>query len=383
VPARRTPGPSGATGGPGGERGFTLIELVVAMSILAVAVGGLISAFGSALRTTAIDIHRTDAIALADGELARLRAQPYDSLASGSSMPPPIKGQAYQITDTVGAATASDHTAGAYRSVRVAVAWADQAGPHTVVQDGAVYPGGFGPDGGALGSTTTTTGPCKPPASGPAPTVDVPPPAPPAPGPPSVQVSWVEPAPGPTTAAAVRWQVATSSDGTTWTTAAVTDGPLPAGATHRVEVGGLAPNTAYQAMVIAVGPCGDSVPSPPGPPGPLTAAGGSGCTAVINTPVAPRVGAGADPAALAGTVTVTMTQNASCSNPLTATVVPSIGNPLVVPLLPAGSATASALLSSPPQPWDLGRHTVLIGDGGPSPLAIVDLCVVNAGVSSC
>lgn len=335
--------------------------------------------FGAALRTTAVDVHRTDAAALATKELAALRRTP--SLATGTTGPTGalVNAQAYRVTDTVGPATSSGGQAQAYKQVMVSVAWTDQGGSHTLTQSSAVYPGA------ALVTTPTTVSGCPPPQGASSVTASSP-----GTGDPAVDVSWVEPTP--TAAPTVRWAVQVSPDGSTWATAVAEEQPLPPGATHVVEVAGLEPLDAYAVRVVAYAACGDPVTSPPavstaptaglsGPEPPCSLASVS-----LAGPVASRTPTGA----LAADLPIIVTATSACRSGLWAGVFSSAGTTSVAQLSPGPAGAYTGSLGATASPWDLGRHTIGIyadpvvpGPLPVTPLATADLCVEAAGTATC
>ena len=209
-----------------GEAGFTLLELVIAMLVISIAVAGLFGVLGTAFKSTAIDVHRTDATSIAAQALSQLEVSP--DPASGPLPSVTRNNETYQVATRVAPAQASNGTADAYPALSVSVAWTDQGGSHTVTQSSARYP-----------APTPTSAPpvCVPPTLASAPLYNSP-----TSGDPSLDVSWLEPTVG---APVTQWRVQVSPDGTTWTTAIADEAPLPPGATHQVEIGGLAATDSY------------------------------------------------------------------------------------------------------------------------------------------
>lgn len=167
----------------GDEGGFTLVELVVALTVMAVGIFGLMRVYGGTLGASSAADVRTSATAIATAELEALRSIPFDDLgfeatapgyaatwndggatfdtvtvAAGRAQTAPTgagqvrKGETFDVVRRIVWLASSDGTARALKRVVVEVTWADRLGSHTVRQDSAVYPGGRGPDG-----TTTTT----------------------------------------------------------------------------------------------------------------------------------------------------------------------------------------------------------------------------------
>ena len=130
-----------------GDRGFTLIELVMALTVLAIAILGVTNVFAASIRTGATDVHRTNAVALATQWREQMAEVPYADLGSSSDSPacrgnpsvagngqpsPPgpqtIAGLTYTINLCV-VSPPSPVTAGAYKETTVEITWTDQAGP--------------------------------------------------------------------------------------------------------------------------------------------------------------------------------------------------------------------------------------------------------------
>lgn len=185
------------------ERGFTLVEMMVAVLVMAVAFTPLAAVFWSGLRTADIAAKRTSGFSIATKEIESLHAVPYSDLgfyytqspaswknyttvltcSSGTcpSNPPvqptttvPATSQTGFISYTIAryiywlGATAVTPPGGespttttdtsAYKGVTVVVTWSDQTGSHTVEQDSIIYPGGLGVYG-------TPTSPNTPPGA--------------------------------------------------------------------------------------------------------------------------------------------------------------------------------------------------------------------------
>lgn len=363
--------------GTGEEDGFTLLELVIALGIITFAIGGLLAVFGAALRTTAVDVHRTDAVALGTRELATLRALASRSGAAPARHQATVNGQTYSITDTVGWQRSSTGVDQAYGSVSASVEWSDQAGIHTVEQDSAVRP--------PSGPAQPAPGGCTAPSAAVAPAVT------PAPGPSGgLDVAWTEPA---SPSAVVRWVIDTSPDGITWTTAAGSEPPLPSGAPHALTLGGLAPGSLVAVRIGSFGVCGP--PSwatvangiPGGVPGTTCTLGAT----TLGSPIATRAADAAIPGALSGDVTVAVAAQGPCPGGLWAGVATSAGGVSSAALGPYGATGYWGTIPGTNQTWDLGRHLVEIFAGAPTagplpstaPLAVAVLCVEPSGTASC
>ena len=194
------------------EDGFTIIELVVSLAILAMVLGPLAGVFWSAMRTAGVSGHRTDGASIASREIESMRAFPYaqvgfyadepgyvssfegfttvslgaTSPSSGSLVPKVepqtpdpnaaagyapdpnptnasavvLSGETFSMLRYVVWVNAQDTSttyAQAYKRLTVIVSWSDQAGSHTVRQDSLLYPGGLGAYQGPMGGSSTTT----------------------------------------------------------------------------------------------------------------------------------------------------------------------------------------------------------------------------------
>ncbi len=340
------------------EDGFTLLELAFAMVLLSIGVAALIGVLATAFRTTAVDVHRTDATAIAGQGLTELAADP----TTGTLPPVTRNGVTYTLTGNVTDVTASDGV-GTYPELAVTVGWADAAGKHTLTQSTAMY------------KPPPTTG------SGCMPLANVNPTATAPTGDPSVDVTWEEPNNG-GPAAVLRWQVLVSPDGTTWTTAIDDEQPLAVGATHQVEIGGLASGVAYQVEVIAVTPCGESGPytaSAPATPA-LSAAPCEPSSMTLGPATAERVRSGASAGSLTSDVTVVVTSPGACALMF---AYADTGHGLVsTTLTQTGTYTYSGTLPGLTQVWALGVHPVQVWAGSPSNQTAL-LCVEEEGAGTC
>lgn len=173
-----------------GTAGFTIIELVVTLSVIVVGLVATMQVFLGSLATTAHSDSRTRATALASREVEGMRAAPYANVGFSAAAPgfvPTVteSGQTYStVTVTAPASTPTapaeviagvtfnirrdivwaplGSATNAFKRVIATITWTDRAGPHTVRQDAGVYPGGLGVYGGAGATTTTTAVPSTP-----------------------------------------------------------------------------------------------------------------------------------------------------------------------------------------------------------------------------
>src|SRR5438270_3254447 len=173
------------------EEGFTLVEMMMALLVLGVALVALASVFNATLQISGIAASRARAFALAQRDVEAFKGLPYCDV--GYTTPPtaapqvasttwtdPNDSQSYSVANPYGnpnpqepapsstvliagrtfnisrmvvwAGSPNDNGSGgperasAYKRVVETVQWTDRAAsPHTVRQDGNVYPGALGP----------------------------------------------------------------------------------------------------------------------------------------------------------------------------------------------------------------------------------------------
>jgi prepilin-type N-terminal cleavage/methylation domain-containing protein len=172
------------------DEGFTIIEVVAALAIIAVAFAALTTVFWAGLRTAGVSSIRSRGTAVATRETEAIRAVPYGEIGfyadqagyvssfGGSptakladTTPAGLTPRLQPVgTVTVGPKTfdvaryitlvdASDGSSTftmAYKKTTVIVTWRDDGGQHTIRQDSIVYPGGLGPVTTAPPATVTT-----------------------------------------------------------------------------------------------------------------------------------------------------------------------------------------------------------------------------------
>jgi prepilin-type N-terminal cleavage/methylation domain-containing protein len=283
-----------------GESGFTIVELVISLAILAVVAAPLAGVFWSAIRTAGSAAHRTDGSSIASREIEGLRAVPYGqvgfyddqprdvttfegltTVSLGATSPssgavplmqpetpdpsaavgfapdpnpanvsPIIQGGVkYSVTRNVVWVDAKDSTttyAQAYKRLTVIVVWSDQAGHHVVRQDSVLYPGGLGTYQGAKGgpASTTTTAPAFPPS---APNVASISPLPSPADQSQVALSWTQPvSPSPVTSYSVEYSTSPAFPVGNF---AIVGGLAPSITSYTVT--GLTPSTTYYFKIVA------------------------------------------------------------------------------------------------------------------------------------
>ena len=69
------------------EDGFTIVELVVSLAVLAVVMAPLAGVFWSAMRTAGVASHRTDGSSVASREIEAMRAIPYAQVGFYADQP--------------------------------------------------------------------------------------------------------------------------------------------------------------------------------------------------------------------------------------------------------------------------------------------------------
>jgi prepilin-type N-terminal cleavage/methylation domain-containing protein len=169
------------------ERGFTLLEMMMALLLLGLVMGALAPAFYGLLRATSVTSQHSVANGLAVTATEQLRSIPYDevgfhttpsscpssnAVVLGASVAAPMAGMAtsqtigntsYRIqrcVNWVNSSVSADTLA--YKQAVVTVSWRSSTLAVSVAQTSALYPGGqtaySGPENDYIpGATTTTT----------------------------------------------------------------------------------------------------------------------------------------------------------------------------------------------------------------------------------
>jgi type IV pilus modification protein PilV len=108
------------------QRGFTVIEVMIALTILLVGIAGLLSMQLTAMRATSFSRHATEASMLAEDKMEALRTEPFATLVSGTETEVDSRGLANS-----GGIYTRDWTVtvvGSDTFVKVEVAWPEQGG---------------------------------------------------------------------------------------------------------------------------------------------------------------------------------------------------------------------------------------------------------------
>lgn len=140
-----------------GDEGFTLVELMMSLTVIAIGVVGVIGIVNSSFMVAAGASARARAVSVATQHVEALRAVPYDELEiseEATSTVQVVGGTAFTVEQAITRAHAST-VLDAYKKAYVAVSWTDRAGFHAIHQSTLVYPGGRGP----VASTATTSPP--------------------------------------------------------------------------------------------------------------------------------------------------------------------------------------------------------------------------------
>lgn len=141
-----------------GEAGFTLIELMAALTLLAIGIVGVIGVMNSSFQVVGTASARSKATAVATRWIEFLRSKPYNEVLAEARL---TNGTVTEKIDVVGglrfrvrysvdeesettAPTSGAPTTDAYVKAVVWVNWTDTAGPHDVYQTTLIYPGGRG-----------------------------------------------------------------------------------------------------------------------------------------------------------------------------------------------------------------------------------------------
>jgi len=365
---------------PRNQEGFTLIELVVALTILAIAIFGISSVFYASIRTGDADVRRTAAVGLAGQAVGDLRgvSSVHRGLTPGDSSPAcspgaPIVfapaaafpthtsnllgGMTYSIDRCVSLAPASNGDADAQVLLSALVSWTDQTGTHTVRQDTLAPKGDpSNPAGGA----------CDGEVDGPSSlSVRLPTPN-------SAELTWAPPERG---GAIDHWTVAYSVDGMT-TNVFATDVPASQPA---MTLTGLAPATAYTFSVGALAAGCASAPTQV-----TVTTGGAlaaGCAVGLLSSTPSAVARNGD-GTLGQPVVVAANALGSCAG-LQLRFSPSTAPAQALGFLNAGGSVWQVTIPATSDAWDLGIHQLSVLSASGQDVGDLSLCIENTGQTSC
>lgn len=354
------------------EAGFTMVELAVALSVIAIGIVALVGVMNSTFAVAVGNGARARAVALATREVEAIRAVPYADIpvaASSTTWTEASGGTTYTLERGITWVGEPGHTQ-AYKQGTVKVSWTDPGGLHDVHQSTFYYPGGLGPV-----ATPTTTTPC---GSAPAPpsTLSAAPVLLPDSG--GVALVWT---PGAGTVTVASWMVQSSTNNFL-TSQSITDSQP--GSTLALQVEGLATNTTYQFRVRAIGSC--STPSAWSPlatvttlPAPVPA-----CelgTANV-TPAKIKLASNGASAALSESPTITVNATGTCSSLSASYKKTSASAASTAMLIASGGGVRSATLNTD-GPWDVGVHSVDVYDATNVKRGTVLLTVCSKTAPTC
>jgi type IV pilus assembly protein PilV len=113
----------------GPEQGFTVLEVLIALSILLIGILGLLSMQLSSMRAAAFSRHATEATAIASDTMESLRTVALDSLVY--SAPHPVDAQGIDDDDGAYTVTWGPIINGSETSITVTVTWQEGPDLHT------------------------------------------------------------------------------------------------------------------------------------------------------------------------------------------------------------------------------------------------------------
>lgn len=358
--------------GRGEDQGFTLLETVVALTVLAVGIVGVVSVFGSSMTLTVHTSQRTRATSLATQFIESFRSKPYSSVTadptgSTTTTSTVVAGTSYTISGGVTPGTFGTDTS-AFKRVTVQVAWTDGAAVHTVQQASDLYP--------TLATTSTTATGGIAPAAPTALIATVPTGAQ---GTTGIDLTWTPPA---VRTNITGWRIGRSIDG--WAThdvVVVTNTPNAFG----FHVTQLSAGTTYAFRVASSSASGLlSAWSPIASATTTAAAAGTPCqvTAVRFSP-SPVKRSQTRPSALVTAPWVAVDTIGTCVG-LHAIYHPTPTTTSTIALVnAAGGVWRAQLLEAPPASWSLGDHDVDVFDQLENKLATGVLRVCEWGSTSC
>jgi prepilin-type N-terminal cleavage/methylation domain-containing protein len=386
-----------------GQHGFTLVELMITLTVLGVGVLGVTRVFLSAMKVTAQGNDRSRAVAVATREIESMQAIPYDQLGFSPLQPGflgsfegavtvdtanplvepagtiEVGGRRFGIERRIVWANAAGTggSAGtiyshAYKRVTVMVSWSDESANRLVREDGLIYPAGRGRYAGPGGSTTTTAPSSYPPGAPLDLTTAVPEGSS---GASTVNLAWR--APDWSDPPVATWVVQYSTDDFV-TTNQLTDSQPASIRTFTVT--GLSPASTYKFRVAAKAVSGAVSNWSNTAVATTTAAAAPGCrlgTASL-TPNAVKRRDNAS-TVLADDPVASVNTSGSCGT-LRLSYRPTTATTTTVVLVPTGGGVLTGTVDGKRTSWDTGTHTIDIVDSANAVLGTFTLtvCVHNA-----
>lgn len=349
------------------EAGFSIVEVVVAMTIFSVGILSIFQVTDSSFKVATGTTHRARATAIATKVVEEARAMPFSNLTVGTSAPTTetVGGSTFTVTRDVTSHTQAGAT-NAYKQVRVLVEWVDGSGGHDVSQTSFVYPAGPSVTTPVIGSgalplaatlhTLTNLGA-------------------------SVKLGWTPPATGGKVERFVVQRTLKKASnhwatGPVWT---VTGNEPPTSTSFLVN--GLAASTAYVFRVGSVASNGSVVWS--GDLEATTAASASVDCKVASATVTPETVQRVSPfpSPLAVTPTITVETSGTCTG-FNATYEGPDGSEIDVPLVPsglAGNVWTAQITNSGSTTWQVGSYSVEITDTMSNQRGAASFTVCDAG----
>jgi Tfp pilus assembly protein PilV len=352
--------------------GFTMVEVAVALTVLALGVVAVIGVMGSAFNVAVSNGARSRAVSLATKELETIRAVPYASITAGAattSRDEVSGGRTYHIEQAV-TWVSQGTNALAYKQGTVDVSWTDHAGRHDVHQTTYYYPGGLGP---AVTPTTTPLcgGAPSAPASLAATAVVLPDSG-------GVDLAWTK-ASG--SQPVLLWMVQSSTNN--FLTSQIITNTQPGTATS-LQVEALAASTSYQFRVAAIGMCLTVSPWSPVATVATSAAAALACQMGTPnvTPAKIKLSSNSANAGLSATPTITVSTTGTCTSVKASYKKKATSAATTATLIASSGGSWSASLSTT-GPWDVGVHSVDIFDSANVKQGTVLLTVCSKNAPSC